>query len=464
MHKRIAIGLSMALALAGARPALAADGDIDSAFGTGGVAATGISNATGGVAACGPVVQPDGKILICSTVDNASTGTDFFVARFMPDGGLDNGFSFDGRVTIDFDAGDGADIAMGLALHADGRIVVVGATQPDASSQGQDFAIVQLLPDGELDTGFGGGSGKRTVAFDLADGTGSDQGMDVAITANGRILVAGTVARSQGSDFGLVRLLADGTPDASFNLTGKVTLDFDLPAGDSTDMLRGIALDDEGRILLVGLADNGPANADFALARLLANGQPDANFDADGRTTVAFDLGGSNSDQGINFTLQRDGRIVVVGPASVGAGSNTDFAIARFLPDGSLDAGFGIGGRTLVPFDLVPNGQDLGLAVVEEANGRLMLAGAAQHAATGLAGAVARLKPDGTLDLGFGNQGKRSYLLGLSTADSQAFLNFAWQGSRLLIGGIGVVEPLPNGIDNFVVRLEIDLLFADGFQ
>src|SRR5690606_38605776 len=136
------------------------------------------------------------------------------------------------------------------------------------------------------------------------------------------------------------------------------------------------------------------------------------------RTTVAFDLGGSNSDQGINFTLQRDGRIVVVGPASVGAGSNTDFAIARFLPDGSLDAGFGIGGRTLVPFDLVPNGQDLGLAVVEEANGRLMLAGAAQHAATGLAGAVARLKPDGTLDLGFGNQGKRSYLLGLSTADS----------------------------------------------
>lgn len=464
MHRRIAIGLSMALALAGARPALAADGDIDSAFGTGGVAATGISNATGGVAACGPVVQPDGKILICSTVDNASTGTDFFVARFMPDGGLDNGFSFDGRVTIDFDAGDGADIAMGLALYADGRIVVVGATQPDASSQGQDFAIVQLLPDGELDTSFGGGSGKRTVAFDLADGTGSDQGMDVAITANGRILVAGTVARSQGSDFGLVRLLADGTPDASFNLTGKVTLDFDLPAGDSTDMLRGIALDDEGRILLAGLADNGPANADFALARLLANGQPDANFDADGRTTVAFDLGGSNSDQGINFTLQRDGRIVVVGPASVGAGSNTDFAIARFLPDGSLDAGFGIGGRTLVPFDLVPNGQDLGLAVVEEANGRLMLAGAAQHAATGLAGAVARLKPDGTLDLGFGNQGKRSYLLGLSTADSQAFLNFAWQGSRLLIGGIGVVEPLPNGIDNFVVRLEIDLLFADGFQ
>lgn len=463
---RMLMWTAMALAIGGTGTAVAADGDLDASFGTDGIALTGISNASGGVSACGPVVQPDGKILVCSTIyDNGSTGSDFFVARFTPDGDLDTTFSFDGRVSVDFDGGGGADTAMGLALHADGRIVIVGTTSPDGSSQGEDFAIAQLMPDGTLDTGFGGGSGKRTVAFDLAGGSGSDYGMDVAITADGRILVAGTVERTLGTDFAVARLLPDGTPDASFNLTGKVTLDFALAGSDSTEMLRRIGLDDAGRILLVGLADNGPADVDFALARLLPNGQPDANFDADGRATVGFDLGGSNADQGINFTLQRDGRIVVVGPAALGAGLNMDFAAARFLPDGSLDAGFGIGGRTLVPFDLLPDGQDLALAVTEEANGRLLLAGAAQIGdGSTLAGTIARLRPDGTLDLSFGTQGKRTYLLGLSVMDSQALLNFAWQDSRLLVSGIAVVEPVPNGIDNFVLRLDIDLLFADGFE
>ena len=61
--------------------------------------------------------------------------------------------------------------------------------------------------------------------------------------------------------------------------------------------------------------------------------------------------------------------------------------------------------------------------------------------------------------------GKRSYELGLGTANSQAFLNLAWPGNRLLVGGIAVVDAAgENPIDNSVVRLETDLLFADGFD
>jgi uncharacterized delta-60 repeat protein len=459
-----------ALAMLTQHAAIAADGDLDLTFGDAGIALAGIIDGSGGVSNCGPVVQADGRILICTTrAENGSSGSDLFVARFTAEGELDPDFSFDGKVTIDFDGGTGFDSAFGLAVQADGRIVVVGATSPDGSTGSSDFAIARLTASGELDASFGGGTGKRTVAFDLAGGSGDDGASDVAITSNGRILVAGNVQRSTGTDFGVARLLQDGTLDSAFNLTGKVTVAFDLAdSTDDVDQLLRMVLDADGRILLGGSADNGPAGHDFALARLMPNGQSDSNFDADGRTTLAFDLGGSNVDQMAGMTLQRDGRIVAIGVAAqAGAAGSSDFAVARFQPDGSPDEGFGVDGRTLVPFDLVQDGGDTGLSVVELSNGRLLLAGGALNnvVTNGLSAVLARLMPDGSLDLSFGTQGKRSYDLGLSTTNTQAFLDFAWQGSRLLASGIGVVDdPSPFPVDSFVVRFENDLLFADGFQ
>lgn len=466
-NRNVALAILAALA---SHTAIAADGDLDPSFGEEGIALTGIVDGGGSASACGPVVQPDGKILLCSTrADNGSSGADMFVARFTADGTLDPSFSFDGKVTIDFDGGDGLDSALGLALDAEGRVVVVGSTSPDGLDDTTDFAIARLTPDGELDATFGAGSGKRTVAFDLVGGSGDDTAMDVAIQSNGRILVAGSAERDTGTDFAVVRLLEDGTTDASFNLTGKVTVAFDLPdSSEDNDIVQRIRLDGEGRILLSGSADNGAGGADFAIARLLPDGDLDSNFDADGRVSIAFDLGGTNTDQAAGITLQRDDRIVLIGPVALAGGSSSsDFGVVRLLPDGTLDAGFGIGGMTIVPFDLAPNGGDIGLSVVELANGRLLIAGGATHDSDtfALAAAIARLLPDGSLDLSFGASGKRSYELGLGTANSQAFLNFAWQGSRLLASGIAIVDdPSPNPVDNFLVRLESDLLFADGFE
>lgn len=467
LHRWVAVA---ALATLGSHAAIAADGDLDPTFGEDGIALTGVADGSGAVSACGPVVQPDGKILLCSTrLDNGSSGADMFVARFTADGQLDPTFSFDGKVTIDFDGGAGNDSATGLALQSDGRIVIVGSTSPDGSIDSTDFAIARLTPAGELDTTFGGGTGKRTVAFDLASGDGDDSATDVVIQPDGRIVVGGTADRDTGSDFAVVRLLQDGTTDAAFNLTGKVTVAFDLAASSSdVDVLQRMKLDDQGRILLGGSVDNGPGSFDFAIARLLPNGQLDNNFDADGRATVAFDLGATNVDQLVSMTVQRDGRIVAIGPAALPGGSNNnDFAVVRWLPDGTPDPGFGIGGKTIVPFDFTADGADLGLSVIEEPNGRLLLAGGVTWDLpnSALAAALARLHPDGTLDLSFGVAGKTAFQFGLSPADSQAFLNFAWQGSRILVSGIVVTDdPAPNPVDNFLVRLEIDLLFADGFE
>src|SRR5690606_2795814 len=98
--------------------------------------------------------------------------SDFYVARFTADGELDTSFSFDGRTTVDFDGGD--DICTGLAVQPDGKIVIVGTSAPHLGSNG-DFAIARLNSDGTLDTaGFGNGSGKSVVAFDLG-GNNSDR-------------------------------------------------------------------------------------------------------------------------------------------------------------------------------------------------------------------------------------------------------------------------------------------------
>src|ERR1700759_5450469 len=94
--------------------AFAADGTIDTSFGNGGLALTGLTDAYSGESA--PAVQPDGKILICGQhTSNGSSGSDFFAARFTSDGKLDTSFSFDGRVTIDFDGVKGFDLLFGIA-------------------------------------------------------------------------------------------------------------------------------------------------------------------------------------------------------------------------------------------------------------------------------------------------------------------------------------------------------------
>jgi hypothetical protein len=97
----LAVVLGIALFAAGAS---AADGDLDTTFGIGGYTLTGVAGASFQIPAK-PVVLPDGRILVCSIIDDGSeSGADFFVARLDADGALDTSFDFDGRVTIDFDS------------------------------------------------------------------------------------------------------------------------------------------------------------------------------------------------------------------------------------------------------------------------------------------------------------------------------------------------------------------------
>lgn len=465
----LSASLCVPLSLFAAR-ATANDADLDPSFGVGGVALTGLTNA-GGNGSHGPAVQPDGKILICDArTGDPSSGNDFMVARFDANGRLDTSFNFNGLVTIDF--GQGTDACTGIALQADGRIVVAGSTQ-SATTQGTDFAVARLKPDGSLDTSFGAGTGKVTVGFDLG-GSKNDDALALAVQADGRIVVAGSAVNAAGdTDFAVLRLLPDGSRDPAFNLTGKVTVGFDFAGGSRNDSANAVAIDGSGRIVLGGVADHGTmptTSNDFALARLLPNGQLDPDFDADGRATVAFNLGASGDDQLFALAIQADGRIVATGGVDTAPGDdqNYDTAVARLLPNGALDTGFGIGGKTLVPFDLLADASDYARAVTQQPDGKLVLAGLAFGTGGSLAeifAAAARLNPDGSLDEGFGSFGKRTYDLGLYVPTGQLLNGIAIQGSQIVLAGATRVHDGAGlGIDDFVLRLGSDRIFADGFD
>ncbi|MGA9422540.1 MAG: hypothetical protein WBW61_09265, partial [Rhodanobacteraceae bacterium] len=260
------IALTAALMIASTTQALADDGDLDPGFGDAGLALAGI---TDGSAATHIAVQPDGRILICSTrLTNGPSGRDFFIARFTADGALDTSFNFNGQVGVDFSGAD--DNCNGIALQLDGRIVVAGTTTP--ANANEDFAVARLDSDGALDTTFGAGTGKVTIAFDLG-GSNQDYAMALAVQPDGRILAAGAAdTGTNNPDFAVVRLLSDGSYDTSFNLTGRATVGFDLGPGND-DSANSVAVDAAGRIVLGGHAQrtSTPFSADFAAARLLAD-------------------------------------------------------------------------------------------------------------------------------------------------------------------------------------------------
>jgi uncharacterized delta-60 repeat protein len=183
-----------------------------------------------------------------------SCGRDFAVARYNPDGTLDTTFDGDGRVisinTPNFDG------AVDVSIQADDRIVVLGYVSLAAVP---NFAVVRYNTDGSLDTTFGG-TGIVTTSF----GGTSNQPSAVVVQPDGKVLGVGTVFPPGNRNFALVRFNADGSPDASFGVGGHVTTNFN-PA----DRLNEVALQADGKIVVAGqiaLAP-GPGVTDFAVVR-----------------------------------------------------------------------------------------------------------------------------------------------------------------------------------------------------
>ena len=325
------------------------DGSLDITFGGYGWVRTDLEGEDD--AASDILVQPDGKILQSGSSDGA-----FALVRYNPDGTLDTTFSEDGWVRTDLSVLY-EDESKAIAVQPDGKIIIAGYSLEGSY---YNFAMVRYLADGSLDAGFGNNG---LVTTDL---TGDqDQAQAIIILPNGKIILAGSVKRDAPyfRDFGLVRYLSNGTVDTTFGTNGLVITDID----GGRDFAYSALLQPDGKIVAAGTAQDGSlGDYDFALARYNANGSPDTSFGGDGTVVTDFNAG---EDYGYDVVMQPNGKLIVAGYVDNGSGS--DFALARYLPGGSLDTGFGSAGRVIT--DL--GGVDLGLALALLLDGRLILAG-----------------------------------------------------------------------------------------
>ncbi|HEX6401320.1 MAG TPA: delta-60 repeat domain-containing protein [Actinomycetota bacterium] len=350
------------------------DGHLDSTFGGNGIVTTNLAKREDSASAV--AIQPDGKIVVVGTANIAALSYVFAIARYERDGTLDAQFGKGGKVRLGFSAG-GDDSAADLAIQPDGKIVIVG------SSYVLDmFALARLDPDGSLDTSFGG-DGRVTTSV----GPGADSAQAVAIQPDGKIVVAGESWTLSGFDgIDVVRYEADGQVDLAFGTDGVATVEFTEGSDGAGDMVRAVAIQSDGKIVVAGDAGgHAEYTSGFGLARFDADGTLDATFHGDGKIVTNFTRW---DDSASDLTIGADGRIVAAGVAGYGWDSVATFAVVRYEPDGSLDGSFGRGGKLRTRFGaILPDGLDIvgagasGIAI--QADGRFVVAGTADRVADG---------------------------------------------------------------------------------
>jgi uncharacterized delta-60 repeat protein len=250
-----------------------------------------------------------------------------------------------------------------------------------------------------------------------------DDARCVIIQPDGKILLGGGTTTTELRDFAVARLNADGSPDATFDGDGRATADF----SGNIDEIYALALQPDGKIIAVGTTSESIGNLfDMAIARFNADGSLDTTFDGDGKKTVDFQ---NSVDYAYAVAVQPDGKIVVAGSGDVDGSYN--FALVRLNPNGGFDTGFDEDGKVNTDFAA---GGDTARGVVVLPDGKL-IAGGTFFTGSNFAFGLVRYNADGALDLNFDGDGKAVTNF---TAGAQASAFERMADGRLLLAGSAV--------------------------
>ncbi|NEO29875.1 MAG: DUF4347 domain-containing protein [Symploca sp. SIO3C6] len=208
------------------------DGSLDNSFGSNGIVTNNLEG--GSDLASSVVLQPDGKIILVGQA-NTDNSANFALVRYNSDGSLDTSFGSNGVVTTNLE-GD-SDLASGVTLQPDGKIILVGQANTDNSA---NFALVRYNSDGSLDSSFGTNDIATTDTVSNPDNFGG-----ITLQSDGKILLAGSSFNENNFNFNLVRYNSDGSIDTSFGSNGIVTVG-------GSDQAYSVAFGADGRIIAVG--------------------------------------------------------------------------------------------------------------------------------------------------------------------------------------------------------------------
>ena len=327
-HRVGPLGADDSFALTG----LTADGELDPAFGTGGILDRGSTGQDygGGLTSLG-----DERLIVGA----GHAGTDDVeLARVDLTGAPITTFGTGGYALYDFPPGQ-QDAANRAAVRPDGTIVVCATA--DTTNQDSHIALLAVDATGAPVPSFG----VNGIVDENQTPSANDICWAVIALPDGSIVAAG----DGGSQLLALRYHADGTRDTNFGTGGEWR-------GGTNGRIFAAALAPDGDLVLAGTDQN-----HGVVARLSPAGVPRATFGTDGIVTET--LGGT-----ANFfhavAVQPDGKIVAAGAIGIGPLADDDATFVRYNADGTLDTTFGTGGAVHV--DVSTTDTILGLMIDDD--------------------------------------------------------------------------------------------------
>jgi uncharacterized delta-60 repeat protein len=317
-----------------------------------------------------------------------------------------------------------------MVLQPDGKIVMAGWNWPSTI----DFCVMRFNADGSFDNTFGTG-GKVTTPI----GSGNDEGTNLALQSDGKIIVTGSSFNAAGNtDYVVARYTTAGVLDSTFGTNGFVTTDinaYDIPEGIAINSTTGaitIAGTSNSDYSLLGNHHTG--NGDFTVVRYTSSGALDGSFGTGGIAT--FDISSGSADAAHGLTVQPDGKLIVAG-TTVRTVNNKDVVVLRLTTTGALDASFGTAGITIENYDGV-NSDDDCRSVAFQTDGKIVIGGSvdAFPNTTGLKPIglmLMRFTNAGALDPSFDGDGKTA--ANIAFTDNDFGMAVALNANRIYLAG-----------------------------
>jgi uncharacterized delta-60 repeat protein len=422
---------------------------LDTALGANGFAALPLSTTTND-RFMAVATAADGKVYAAgyTTLDGDQA---MAVARIDASGKLDSTFGTNGFAVANIaEGGKAGELARGVAVQKDGRVVIAGPFEHDPKVSGDaardtDIAVVRFDTAGKLDPTFGTAG---VAKVDLSTGritTGTtfvgDSSWGLGLLPGDKPVVLGSQladAPRTDADLVLFALTTAGAPDTTFGRNGRLVVDM----GNTADTPRNLTVQADGRVVATGYAAiEGVVQP--ILIRTTAAGQLDPTFGKEGVATAKVLAGVAESyaavQQGENYIL-----------AGYGRGEDTaekvDMIIYRFLANGTYDTAFGTNGVARVD---IAKEDDRARNVIVLPDGRILAVGSGKADPVNVNGMVVSLTKDGAVDTTVGQGGNIITDLGGP--------NDAWYGVAvsadnkwLYLAGYKGVDPNGAGNDDAV--------------
>jgi uncharacterized delta-60 repeat protein len=292
---------------------------------------------------------------------------------------------------------------------------------------------------GSLDSSFGSGGIAASAADTRLFGT--------AVQSDGKVLAVGEAGASSHATMLLVRFTSTGSLDRSFGANGVVRGPAISGTPGAGSLGRGVAIQRDGRIVVVGknTSSDGSARDGLLVERFNSNGSIDKSFGSGGVVNL---LTGNSFGDGYAVAVQPDGRIVATGTAdTAGSGGTTPrVAVVRLNENGSLDTSFGSGGIDRLNL----GAYSYALTVALQSDHKIVIAGSQAPGLQVPNALIARLTPSGALDRSFAGTGAYAHQYARGAANS-GFTSLAIQPNGSIVAA-GTAANGNSGADTLVVR------------